>query len=511
MRQRRAACWVLGAVVAIATLATPAPAWAHAELLTTDPAYGDRRPVAPHEVRFEFSEPISTTGARLELRQLGATTQTLREPSFGSPDRRVVLASLPAGLPAGRYAMAWSFLGNDGHLMAGEVAFSVGPPSTPAAPPVTAPAVTPNPAVPPAGVRSLGPGIAGPGLVVGNDEAPPPAGNRPPGPSRFRMSVAAPQAVVRLIDYASLVVLIGGGLFLALVWPDGAGLRRTQRLLWAALGGSALAAFLTYGLTAAGLRGLSALDALRPAVLGEVAGTRLARVITVRAGFLALAAAVLATLALGRERSVRSRWWQGLAALSGGGILATRTLLGHVSGEGLLARVAVFVHLAGVALWLGGLIMIVAVVLPRGGTTAVRTVLPRFSRVAFAAVCVMIVAGALTLNRVVPSLGQLPSTGYGRVLLLKLAFVVALLVAAQQARAFTERRLVLSQPAGDTTNEPTRLRPLFVSVGVELSLAVAILAATTVLAGRPPPTAQPKGAATASVTTTNEPPASKGR
>jgi hypothetical protein len=56
--------------------------------------------------------------------------------------------------------------------------------------------------------------------------------------------------------------------------------------------------------------------------------------------------------------------------------------------------------------------------------------------------------------------------------------VALLLVAAQQARTFTERR-----PVRDSTH----LRPLLTAVGAELALAVVILSSTAVLVGRVPP------------------------
>jgi len=187
---------------------------------------------------------------------------------------------------------------------------------------------------------------------------------------------------------------------------------------------------------------------------------------------------VLAMLTLGREGAVRSRWWQSLAGVAGAGILVTHALLGHASNEGLAARLAVFVHLAGVAVWLGGLVFLAAVVLPRRSAEEARALLPRYSSIAFTAVSVMLVAGAVMVLRVVPDVTALPGSGYGRMLLLKLVFVAALLLAARQARAFTERRLVTGA---------TRLRPLVLAVGVELVLAVMILSSTSVLAGRQPP------------------------
>ena len=498
----RVARWLIGAAVALgAVVVSPSAAWAHAELVSSDPAYGDRLPAAPQQVRLEFSAAMNLKGARLSLRRPGGAPQPLGAPALGSPDRRVVLAPLPPGLAAGKYGLDWFFLGDDGDLMAGEVVFTVGAApaaSTPVPPPLVG--ETPSTTVPRAEVRSLGPGIAGPALA-----GPAPAGDaartRPSAGTgaapRFRLSVKTPQQIVRFLDYASLAVLFGGGLFLTVVWRDGAQVHRARKLLWAALAGSALATLLGFGLRAAGLRGLPATTALDPSVMGDLAGTRLAQVVTVRAGFLAVAGVALATLSLGRDRAARSRWWQAVAALAAAGVLATRTLLGHVSGDGLVGRAAVFVHLAGVAVWLGGLTMLVVVVLPRRRGDEVRRVIPRFSRLAFGAVAAMVMAGAVMLNRVVPALSDLPSTGYGRVLLVKLVFVALLLVAAQQARTFTERRLVL-QDGRDGAGEPVRLRPLLVAVGVELGLAVLILSSTAVLVGRTPPAVTTRSVATPS-------------
>jgi copper transport protein len=458
--------FVIGAVLAAAgVFITPAAAWAHAELLSSTPGYGDRTAAPPAEVRLEFSGAMDLTGSRLTLREKGGKVQSLNHPSLASADRRVVAVPLPPRLADGDYSLDWFFLGNDGHLMAGEVAFGVGA----AAP--AAPAGAPAAPRPTAAVRSLGPGIAGPAIAL----APAPAPAKQP---RFTIAVATPQTVVRFLDYACLAILLGGGFFLALVWPDGTGDRRALRLLWAALLGSAATTVLTFGLTAAGLRGVGALDALQPSVMGALSGTRFAHIITVRIAFVGLGLLVLGMLTVGRGRAVRSRWWQVMAAVAAGGILVTHALLGHASSEGPLGRVAVLVHLVGMAIWLGGLVFLVAVVLPRGRSEEVRVLLPRFSSLAFAAVAAMVVAGAVMVTRVVPKLSALPQTGYGRILLLKLAFVVLLLVAAQQARTFTERKLV---------RDSTRLRPLLTAVGAELTLAVVILTATAVLVGRVPP------------------------
>jgi copper transport protein len=459
-------------LAAAGVLVTPAAAGAHAELVASVPGYGDRLTAAPTEVQLSFSGPVDLTGARLTLQRKGNRPVVLGPATHATPDRRVVSIPLPSRLVDGGHTVVWFFLGNDGHLMGGDVPFSVGAPAD--GQPASAPGGTPAVSKETMAVESLPPGIAGPPAAVESVEVAAPPADR----ARFIIAVATPQAVVRLLDYASLAILLGGGVFLARVWAPGAADRRARRLLWGALGVSATATLLGFGLTAAGLQGVGALDALRPSVIASVLGTRYSRIMTMRALCLGLGLVVLAILTLGRDGALRSRWWQLLAGTAAGGVAVTHALLGHVSNEGLVARAAVFVHVVGVAVWLGGLVFLAAVVLPRRRVDEVRAVLVRFSTLAFTAVSALVLAGAVMVLRVVPDIRELPETGYGRMLLVKLALVGLLLVAAQRARTMTERRLV---------KDSAGLRPLLASVGVELCLAVVILTSSAVLVGRVPP------------------------
>jgi putative copper export protein/methionine-rich copper-binding protein CopC len=464
---------VAGAALAAAAVAVTArPAFAHAELLSSEPGYGDLLTSPPKAAVFAFSEPMELRGARLSIQSERGRAQALAAPTFGSDARRTVDVDLPT-LSPGSYTLTWFFLGNDGHVMGGEIVFRLGgaPPASPSA----APAPAPRPvAVPP----SPGPGAAG---VV-----PRPAGPRP----RFgAVALAVPEAVVRVVDYASLAVLIGGTFFVACLWNEGARQRRVRRLLWAALAGSLTATFLTFGLTAAGLQGLGTADALRLSVITGVSGTHFAQVLTVRGAFLLSGVLVLGVLAVGGEQAARSRVWRLAAAVAGLAVLVTHSQLGHASEEGLTAQAADLIHLVAVTVWLGGLVVLTTMVLPRRRPDELSSVLPRFSAVAFAAVATMVMAGAVMLSRIVPSLGDLPTTPYGRLLLVKLGVVGLLLLAAQQARSFTNRRLVRglvvvgAEATGDDPAPPQPLQPLLLAVGVELSLAFAILAATAFLVG----------------------------
>ena len=149
----------------------------------------------------------------------------------------------------------------------------------------------------------------------------------------------------------------------------------------------------------------------------------------------------------------------------------------------MTAQVADLIHLVAVTVWLGGLVLLTTMVLPRRRSEELASVVPRFSAVAFAAVATMVMAGEVMLTRIVPSLGDLPTTPYGRLLLVTLSIVGLLLIAAQRARSVTNRRLAPSAvPSG-----PARLQPLMLAVGFELGLAVTILASTAFLVGKVPP------------------------
>ena len=386
----------------------------------------------------------------------------LGAPTFGSDDHRSIDVSLPP-LPPGSYTLTWFFLGNDGHVMGGEVAFRLAGASD-----SVAPAAVAAPTMP---------------LFPGAEAAS--AAPAPRARPRFAaVALAGPEAIVRVIDYASLAVLIGGTFFVACIWNEGARDRRVRRLLWAALAGCLTATFLSLGLTAAGLQGLPAAGALRLPVVTGVSGTHFARVLITRGGLLLLGGGpVLGLLAVGRDQAARSRVWRGAGALTGLGILATHSQIGHVAEEGVTAQVADLIHLVAVTVWLGGLVLLTTMVLPRRRSEELASVVPRFSAVAFAAVATMVMAGAVMLTRIVPSLGDLPTTPYGRLLLVKLSIVGLLLIAAQRARSVTNRRLAPSAvPSG-----PARLQPLMLAVGVELGLAVTILASTAFLVGKVPP------------------------
>jgi copper transport protein len=180
---------------------------------------------------------------------------------------------------------------------------------------------------------------------------------------------------------------------------------------------------------------------------------------------LAEAAGLLAALAV----STRGRW--GLAPLAI--VIAAEGIRSHAgTAEGTWGAALTGVHLAVVMIWAGALLHTVrAVVAWRQVASAVRWVLVSYVRLALWTFLTVVATGVISALVLVP-LAQLVTTTYGRVLMIKLGFVVAASGAALSARLIHR------------TTQATRLRRLMTA---ESGLLAVVLAASAVLVSTPPP------------------------
>ncbi|MGH9283798.1 MAG: copper resistance protein CopC, partial [Acidimicrobiales bacterium] len=354
------------------------PAAAHANLVGTEPGYGTEVAPDTRRVLIRYDLPVEVRGAQITLERAGRPLKVGR-PTYASPDHKDVWVPLPE-LASGSHVLTWFLFGSDGDVMGAELAFTV--PS--AAGGIPAPARSPSSAVagPPAGQKAFAP-------------------------------LSGAQDAARLLASASLIVLVGGMTFVALLWPAGGRLRRTRLLLWASLAAALMANAAALGLKGAAVQGQSALGAFSPAALTALNGTHVGRVLLARLAFLLLAVPLMVFLTRAPQKAVRShRWYLGMA-VSSLGALATHGLLSHAYARGGLASVANVVHFGAVAVWLGGLAVLAVVVLPRRRAEELAFLVPWFSRLAFVSVATAAVAGAAMLILISPRWAALPGSGYG--------------------------------------------------------------------------------------------------
>jgi copper transport protein len=406
---------------ALAALILPAgPASAHAVLLRATPAADAVLPAAPAEVELEFSEPVRLVPGKIRVIAPDGKRVDVGEPAVTGGRVRVTLRP---GAVRGTYLVSYRVISADSHPVVGGFAYSYGSPSATAI-----------------------------DLDAGRDVDP---------------FVKAAIPVVKYAGYAGLVLLVGPALILALLWPARLSRRGPARVVWT---GAGLVALSTVGglLLQAPYTTGAALTDLTGADLRQVFGSQFGAAHLVRLVVLAGSALLLVPLLRGAIGTVER------ALLAAFGVIAVGTwpLSGHPAGSPVPAVSVVVdsVHLTSMAIWLGGLVMLVGFLLRQADERELGAILPVWSRWAALAVASLLLAGLTQALIEVGTPSALVGTSYGRLLMIKVALFAAVVVVAAYSRRLVGRRLAEGRPG--------RLRRLVV---VELGITAVVLALTTVL------------------------------
>jgi len=425
----RALCCLLLALVGAGLGA--ASASAHATLVRTTPADTAVLRVQPQQVRLQFSEPVELGPNSLRL--LDATGAQVKTAAPVHAGGSVALLPLPPRLARGTYVVAWRVTSADSHPVSGAFSFSVGAASS----------------------------------LVDTSAT---------GSASRAVEVA--DAVGRGVSFLGFALLIGAACVLVLLWP-GAASARGRRVIWVGAGASVVgtvAVLLLQGPYAAaeGLGG-----AFKPSLISFSLSTRFGHALVARL-LLTLALCVVLAALLGDARGwLRARLGRrallALAAACTVGLALTWTLTDH-SRTGVQPGLGVPVaslHLLAMALWLGGLVLLVVCALARDESLPAGAI-ARFSRLALGCFAVLAASGVYLAWRQSGSLPALPATVFGRLLLIKTGAVLAIV-----ALAFRSRRAV-GRGGADLL---ARLRR---TIGGEALLAVGVLGVTAALVNTAP-------------------------
>jgi putative copper export protein len=273
----------------------------------------------------------------------------------------------------------------------------------------------------------------------------------------------------RMLGYAGYVLLAGTFMFWVLVWPEG---RSDHRLVTLAAGGTALMVVSTLGAPAISiLLGSHLLGYALTPVGGAAALVRLAALAAVAFFLVDLVGASITDWRLVLAVAV--------VAVLAGSLVASSDAVG---GRWQLAKiVATYGHVLATAAWLGGLVALAAVLIPRENVQELDRLIPRFSAVARFSVITLVVTGFLHAVAITGSVRALVTSTYGLVLLIKVTVFAAMLLLGNHGRRYaarvTFRRL---HTPGDIARS-SGVQALAVVMGAELAIAVVILGVTTAL------------------------------
>jgi copper transport protein len=431
---RRKIVLILLGIVAtmIGALFGATPASAHNTFVDSTPRDGEVLVSAPTTWSVTFAKSVPLESASGSIIDGSGARITLPPPTHGTSDR-IIVFGLPSGLNGGISAR-WRLVSVDGHVISGRVAFTVRSESGIAVPPST-----------------------GPESGAVDDPT------RVPDPIR---------AGLRFANFVA-VALLGGLLFIEFDIASGALMTRRGRKLasWAAgvLAAVPAAQFLIFADDIGG--GQKSLFSATPDALSMTAGGML----FVRF----IAGSVLAWLAITAGRTpdaLRSMYVPvGVTAFT---YLVSLAYVGHSRSQaapwlGVPLDVA---HSAAMAIWLGGLVVLLVSVVPFVDTNGALTAFSRFSYVAQRAVAVIAVTGVVQALRLHGNPVNLISSTHGAILAGKVVLVALMIRLAARNRSILDK----GRKAALTNDD--RSRDLLVRATTsEIAFGVGVLGVTAVL------------------------------
>lgn len=414
--------WLVAVVATLVVFGAPSTVSAHATLDGSSPVANAVLPSAPGEISLDFSEAIEERLASIRLFDGDEREITIERAKRLGGDPSVVVANLPP-IAAGVYVVVWRVVSADGHPLRGSYSFEVG-----------------NTTV--GDTTELVETV-----VRGLD---------------YDSSVGVPLGVARFAAYLGVVLLVGA---LVITWNTARttlSSPRGVRMFSLGLAALAIGTLGTLFLQGPHVTGGDLGDLFDPTLVADVAATRLGVALLVRLAFVLVWTVVLLGVMRGLAGTRAWRWSAVVAAI---GTIVTFPAAGHPSALPVAAvHVALgAVHMGALSTWIGSLAVTYTLRHDDDGIVA------HLSQVATWAMPITVVSGAVLAARLTDGFDDVLDSDYGRLLAVKTALVVLVVIGAATAR----QRLRSGRDVG-------------ASLRFETLVAVAVFAVTAGLTASPP-------------------------
>lgn len=374
---------LLVGMVLFLMLAPVHAAWAHAQLLSTDPADNAVLAAAPPVIQLRFNEPVAPLAIKLVSPDGSATDLTT-----GCTGGDSVSVVVPAGQATGTNVLSWRVVSADGHPIGGSLIFSVGQ-------------------------------VTGTAMAIATGER----------------SVAVALWASKALLFLAMFVGIGGSVFSAVALPP-VGARRIA-------GGLSILGLPLAPITL----GLQGLDALGLPLLSVFDGRAWSAGLSTSFAATALVAGLAFLVSLGALGARRDRRAATLALTAGTLAALSLALSGHASAAApqWLTRPAVFLHIGGILFWVGALLPLW--LLLRERSAASDLTLASFSRFIPFAVAPLGASGVVLAVIQMGAPGPQWVSAYGAILVAKLGLLIGLFALALWNRKWLTVRALGGEPA----------------------------------------------------------------
>ena len=436
--------------VSAVVLMLPAAASAHAYLVKTYPAATALLNTPPPDVALTFDEAVEPRFAIISVTDVNAHSETIGAVHRAVSDPDTLVVPLKK-LPEGWYLVVWRAISVDGHPVRGAFTFAVGP--------------NPGPA---------------PQFKI---------------PHISATATTTPLLITRWLVFLTAMIAIGLFVLRVLIARplvrriEGTTLRSVSAAfaIASAVGLLAIPVYLEVATANDSLTSAFNVGKLVPLFRTTAFGRGYVDLELCFALFVAAAG-----IAIWLDRPERGR--RSIAALlsAAGALAAAAAVLVIPGASGHAAQTAPqalalfldWIHLVSGSIWVGGLagLLVLWRFLPAGRRVpGLTVVVPRFSRVAFVSVFVLLGSGTWATVLHMPVLAALWGTSYGKVILIK----IALLVAAMGLAAVNLLRTKPQLAASDLGESAARL--LRRMVGAETVVVAGAIFAAALLSSLPPP------------------------
>ena len=305
-------------------------------------------------------------------------------------------------------------------------------------------------------------------------------------------------SALRAVHYASAMLLLGEIVFAIAVagpllrrapsggYPDGDRDRRFVAVAYCSLAGSLASGAAWFAAQSAIMSGLPVAEAMTRPTLGLVlGGTTFGLVFAARAGLAVALAAVLVVMR--RSAPATRRPGFAVAAALAAGYLGSLAWTGHaVTGDeagGPVLLAADVGHLLAAGAWLGALPALVFALGRARAANAAAAAARRFSTLGVASVGMLTASGLVNAWYQVGDIPGLVGTGYGRLLVAKLALFAAMLAVATVNRGLATRPVA--------AHDHGALRRLRRNAMLEIALGIGVIVIVGVLGVTIPATHEP--------------------
>jgi copper transport protein len=400
------------------------PASAHAALVSSTPVADTIVTEAPNQVILTFTEGVHPVTGKIKVIAPDGSRADRDEPRASGNQLIIPLKNVDT---RGTYLVTYRVISADSHPIGSAFSYSVGE-------------------------RSLN----GPPADTGTNV-------------QANQIVVTALPVARYIGYLGLLLLVGSVLILALLWPQRLSREGPIKVIWWGAGLVALGTVLELGLQIPYVSG-GGLGNVTGSDVQEVMSSQFGAAHLIRLGVLAASLVLLRPI-------VRGKGWGAdrvLLAVLGTIAVATWSVSGHPSASPvpMVTVVADMIHIASMAVWLGGLVMLAVFLLPRASATELGAIVPVWSRWATYAVGALVLTGTAQALVEIGTPEALFTTAYGWLVVTKVVLVgLVLLVAA------VSHRLVGSVAAKDEQSAGRLRRVVMIEAGV----AAVVLGVTAVL------------------------------